>query len=43
MFSSLEGSGRTGEDKGTQLRMMLDVSFGEWTAWSLYLLGDGDG
>lgn len=43
MFSSLEGSGRTSEDKGTQLRRMLGVPFGEWTAWSLYLLGNGDG
>lgn len=50
MFSSLEGSVRTSEDRGTQLRRMLGVlrrilgvPFGEWTACSLYLLGDGDG
>lgn len=29
MFSSLEGSGRTSEDRGTQLRRMLGVPFGE--------------
>lgn len=39
MFSSLEGSGRTSEDRGTQLRRMLGVPFGEWSACSLYPSG----
>lgn len=29
MFSSSEGSSRTSEDRGTQLRRMLGVPFGE--------------
>ena len=43
MVSNLEGSGRTSEDEGAQLRRMLGVPFREQTAWSLYLLCDGDG